>query len=34
MPLLKAKPTSPGRRHVVQVVNHDLQKGEPYDPFI
>jgi large subunit ribosomal protein L2 len=34
MPLLKAKPTSPGRRHVVQVVNHDLHKGAPYAPLL
>lgn len=34
MPLLKRKPTSPGRRSVVQVVNHDLHKGEPYRPLI
>ncbi len=33
MPLLKAKPTSPGRRFVVQVVNPDLYKGRPYAPL-
>ena len=34
MPLLKAKPTSPGRRHVVQVTNPDLHKGAPYAPLL
>jgi len=34
MPLLKAKPTSAGRRHVVQVVNPDLHKGAPYAPLL
>jgi large subunit ribosomal protein L2 len=29
MPLLKVKPTSPGRRAVVKVVNSELHKGEP-----
>jgi large subunit ribosomal protein L2 len=29
MPLLKAKPTSPGRRFVVRVVNPELYKGKP-----
>src|SRR3990167_223599 len=27
--IVKAKPTSAGRRHVVQVVNTDLAKGKP-----
>ena len=27
--LLKCKPTSPGRRFVVKVVNPDLHKGKP-----
>ena len=31
MPLQKVKPTSPGRRAVVRVVNHDLYKGRPVD---
>ena len=31
---MKAKPTSPGRRHVVQVVNHDLHKGAPHAPLL
>ena len=34
MPLLKAKPTSPGRRFVVSVVNPDLYKGDPYAPLV
>ena len=29
MPVIKAKPTSPGRRFVVKVVNPDLHKGAP-----
>jgi len=29
----KCKPTSPGRRFVVQVVNPDLHKGKPYGPL-
>ena len=34
MPLLKAKPTSAGRRHVVQVINPDLHKGAPHAPLL
>ena len=34
MPILKSKPTSAGRRFVVQVVNHELHKGEPYKPLL
>jgi len=30
MPLIKAKPTSPGRRFVVQVSTPGLHKGEPH----
>lgn len=30
MALIKTKPTSPGRRFVVKVVNPDLYKGRPY----
>ena len=30
MAVLKTKPTSPGRRFVVKVVNPDLHKGKPY----
>ena len=29
MPVVKCKPTSPGRRFVVKVVHPDLHKGEP-----
>jgi len=29
MALVKVKPTSPGRRAVIRVVNADLHKGEP-----
>ena len=34
MALMKAKPTSPGRRFVVQVVNPDLHKGAPHAPLL
>lgn len=34
MPIVKVKPTSPGRRAVVKVVNHDLWKGKPYAPLV
>lgn len=34
MALMKAKPTSAGRRHVVKVVNPDLHKGAPYAPLL
>jgi large subunit ribosomal protein L2 len=34
MPILKSKPTSPGRRFVVAVSNKDLHKGEPYAPLL
>ena len=30
MALVKVKPTSPGRRGVVKVVNPELYKGRPY----
>jgi len=30
MAVIKCKPTSPGRRHVVKVVNSDLHKGKPF----
>ncbi len=33
MALVKVKPTSPGRRAVVQVVNANLHKGKPYAPL-
>lgn len=32
--LVKAKPTSPGRRFVLKVVNPDLHKGDPYAPLL
>jgi large subunit ribosomal protein L2 len=34
MAIVKRKPTSAGRRHVVNVVNDDLHKGEPYKPLL
>ena len=34
MPVLKRKPTSPGRRFVVSIVNPDLHKGDPYAPLL
>ncbi len=34
MAVVKAKPTSPGRRFVVKVVNPDLHKGAPYKPLL
>ncbi|WP_199610947.1 50S ribosomal protein L2 [Flocculibacter collagenilyticus] len=34
MALVKCKPTSAGRRHVVKVVNNDLHKGAPYAPLL
>jgi large subunit ribosomal protein L2 len=34
MAVVKSKPTSPGRRFVVSVVNDALHKGEPYRPLI
>ena len=34
MALKKAKPTSPGRRFVVEVVNQELHKGDPHGPLI
>src|SRR5690606_29639010 len=30
MALVKTKPTSPGRRHVVRVGNQELHKGQPF----
>jgi large subunit ribosomal protein L2 len=33
MPLIKVKPTSPGRRALVKVVTPELHKGEPYWPL-
>lgn len=34
MAVVKQKPTSPGRRHVVKVVGLDLYKGKPYAPLL
>ncbi|RMF18878.1 MAG: 50S ribosomal protein L2, partial [Gammaproteobacteria bacterium] len=34
MPVVKTKPTSPGRRHMVKVVNPDLHKGAPYAALV
>lgn len=34
MPIVKSKPTSPGRRFVVRVVNPDLHKGAPHKPLL
>src|SRR5678815_4216390 len=34
MPLMKVKPTSPGRRGLVKVVTPELHKGEPHWPLI
>ena len=33
MPLVKAKPTSPGRRFAVRVVTPGLHKGKPWGPL-
>lgn len=34
MTIIKVKPTSPGRRAMVKVVNKSLHKGSPYKPLI
>ncbi len=34
MPIQKTKPTSPGRRFVIKVVNPDLYKGGPHAPLV
>jgi large subunit ribosomal protein L2 len=34
MAIVKAKPTSPGRRYAVKVVTPGLHKGEPYGPLL
>ena len=34
MPVVKTKPTSPGRRFVVKVVNPELHKGRPHAPLL
>lgn len=30
MPIVKCNPTSPGRRHVVRLINYELYKGKPF----
>ncbi|MDT8399461.1 MAG: 50S ribosomal protein L2 [Pseudomonadales bacterium] len=34
MAVVKTKPTSPGRRFVVKIVNPDLHRGAPYAPLL
>lgn len=34
MAVVKCKPTSPGRRFVIKIVNSELHKGEPYAPLL
>ena len=34
MPLIKPKPTSPGRRGAVKLANPDLHKGKPWGPLL
>ncbi|WP_369855600.1 50S ribosomal protein L2 [Candidatus Thalassolituus haligoni] len=34
MALVKTKPTSAGRRHLVKVVNKELHKGKPFAPLL
>jgi len=34
MAVVKQKPTSPGRRHVIKVVGQDLYKGKPHAPLL
>ncbi|VFP83821.1 50S ribosomal protein L2 [Buchnera aphidicola] len=34
MVIVKCKPTSPGRRHVIKVVHPNLYKGRPYAPLL
>ena len=34
MPVVKTRPTSPGRRFVVKVVDPSLHKGSPYKPLV
>lgn len=34
MAIVKCKPTSPGRRHVIKVVNKELYKGRPHSSLI
>lgn len=34
MAVVQSKPTSPGRRHVVKVIDPELYKGAPYGPLL
>ncbi|ABF14056.1 50S ribosomal protein L2 [Candidatus Palibaumannia cicadellinicola] len=34
MTIVKCKPTSPARRHVIKVVNPELHKGKPFIPLL
>lgn len=34
MTIVKTKPTSPGRRFLVKIVNKDLHKGKPHGPLV
>jgi len=34
MALVKTKPTSPGRRNLIKVVNKDLHRGDPFAPLL
>jgi hypothetical protein len=34
MPVVKRKPTSPGRRFVISVVNPELHKGKGFSPLL
>ncbi|ERS80963.1 MULTISPECIES: 50S ribosomal protein L2 [unclassified Halomonas] len=34
MAIVKTKPTSAGRRHLIKVVNDELHKGKPYAPLL
>lgn len=34
MAIVKCKPTSPGRRHVIKIMNNDLHKGKPYSSLL
>lgn len=34
MTIIKCNPTSPGRRHVVKLLNYELNSGKPYFPLL
>ncbi|QIE02198.1 50S ribosomal protein L2 [Buchnera aphidicola] len=34
MAIVKCKPTSPGRRHVIKIMNNHLHKGKPYPSLL